>query len=115
LLVSETVPFWQSNTCVVPFASVVCVPFVTATVVVPALAPQHVGSLKVTGVMTGAPAAEYTAVTVQLPPFPLEAGNVQFRGLVKGALKVTEPPQEFVMVNVPLAGKQPVVNVPDST
>lgn len=81
---------------------------------VPASVPQQEGSVNVKGVMIGAPAAEYTAVTVQLPPFPLEGGNVHDSGLVKGALNTTEPPQELLIVNVPLTGRQPVVNVPDS-
>ena len=33
-------------------------------------------------------------------------------GLVKGALYVTLPPQDVVIVSVPVAGRHPVVNVP---
>ena len=52
---------------------------------------------------------------MQLPPLPLDAGSDQGNGLVKGALKTTLPPHELLMVSVPLAGKQPVVSVPDNT
>ena len=34
---------------------------------------------------------------------------------MKGVLKITLPPQELEIVNVPVAGKQPVVKLPDKT
>ena len=84
------------------------------TATVPVLDPQQEGSVKVKGVITGAPGAEYTAVTVQLPPFPFDDGSDQANGLEKGALNTTLPPQELDIVSVPVAGKQPVTRFPDN-
>jgi hypothetical protein len=49
--------------------------------------------------------AENTAVTLQLAPLELKPVNAYAAGLVNGAFSTTGvPPQELLMVNVPVAG-----------
>jgi hypothetical protein len=80
LLETLKLPPGHKIICVeLPFT--VTVPLVAVVVTVPALTTQpllHWGSVNTTGLITGAPGAEYTAVTVQLPPFPAAGGNCQF-------------------------------------
>jgi hypothetical protein len=84
-------------------------------VTVPASTEQQNGAVKLNGEIIGAFTPENTAVIEQLRPSPIDAGSVQFIGLMKGAFIVVVPPHEFVIVSDPEVGKQELVKVPEST
>jgi hypothetical protein len=76
-------------------------------------APQQKGEIKLVGGTTGAPAAENTAVKLHALPVALRLLILYAIGLLNGAFRTTDPPQEDVMVSVPEAGGQATVTVPD--
>jgi hypothetical protein len=63
-----------------------------------------------------AASAENTAVILQAAPFAANPGKLYAAGLVNGAFKTTDvPPQELVIVNVPVAGAFVKVTFPDTS